>query len=173
MRPPDTVAIQERPAPQVRETTPTVKIDLERCKVKYIVPSLLRLLAYRKIFSNERCPLESQSGILLRLDDGRAAVTYDRTVGTTHGSLSRYVNFMNRLTEGWAILGIARFSTGLPVTRASNGDNFLVAVRNDGINSVSIDLPNVVPGNLATNHIPRNASLKEHKLAASACLSRR
>jgi hypothetical protein len=55
----DHVAIQEDPAPQVRETTPAVKIDWKRCKVKYIVPSLFRLIAYRRIFPNERCPIES------------------------------------------------------------------------------------------------------------------
>jgi hypothetical protein len=47
------------------------------------------------------------------------------------------------LTEGWAISGITRFATGLPVTLASNGENFLVYAQNNGINSVSIDLPNV------------------------------
>ena len=62
----------------------------------------------------------------------------------------------NRLTEGWAISGITRFATGLPVTLASNGDNFLVNAQNNGINSVSIDLPNVAPGNLEINHNPRN-----------------
>jgi len=62
----------------------------------------------------------------------------------------------NRLTEGWAISGITRFATGLPVTLASNGDNFLVDAQNNGINSVSIDLPNVVAGNLEINHNPRN-----------------
>jgi hypothetical protein len=49
---PDNVAVQEHTAPQVRETTPTVKIGLDRCKVKYIVPSLFRLLAYRTMFLN-------------------------------------------------------------------------------------------------------------------------
>lgn len=62
----------------------------------------------------------------------------------------------NRLTEGWAISGITRFATGLPVTLASNGDNFLVYAQNNGINSVSIDLPNVAPGNFEINHNPRN-----------------
>lgn len=62
----------------------------------------------------------------------------------------------NRWTKGWAISGITRFATGLPVTLASNGDNFLVYAQNNGINSVSIDLPNVAPGNLEINHNPRN-----------------
>jgi len=64
----------------------------------------------------------------------------------------------NRLTEGWAISGITRFATGLPVTLTSNGDNFLVYAQNNGINSVSIDLPNMVPGNLDINHNPRNGA---------------
>jgi hypothetical protein len=60
------------------------------------------------------------------------------------------------LTEGWAISGITRFATGLPVTLTSNGDNFLVYAKNNGINSISIDLPNLAPGNLEINHDPRN-----------------
>ena len=37
----------------------------------------------------------------------------------------------NRLAQGWAISGITRFSTGLPVTFASFGDNALVYVQNN------------------------------------------
>jgi hypothetical protein len=62
----------------------------------------------------------------------------------------------SRLAEGWAISGITRFATGLPVTFASFGDNALINVQNNGINGVSIDLPDVVPGNLQINHNPRN-----------------
>jgi hypothetical protein len=62
----------------------------------------------------------------------------------------------NRSTEGWALSGITRFATGLPVTFASFGDNALVYVQNNGVNSVSIDLPNYTPGNLQINHNPRN-----------------
>ena len=70
--------------------------------------------------------------------------------------LETLLHFRNRLTEGWAISGITRFATGLPVTLVSNGDNFLVYAQNNGINSVSIDLPNMAPGNLKINHNPRN-----------------
>jgi hypothetical protein len=62
----------------------------------------------------------------------------------------------NRWTEGWALSGITRFATGLPVTFMSFGDNALVNVQNNGVNSVSIDLPNYAPGNLEINHNPRN-----------------
>jgi hypothetical protein len=62
----------------------------------------------------------------------------------------------NRLTDGWSLSGITRFASGLPVTFASFGDNALVYVQNNGVNSVSIDLPNYTPGNLQMNHNPRN-----------------
>jgi hypothetical protein len=62
----------------------------------------------------------------------------------------------NRLVQGWSVSGITRFATGLPVTFASFGDNALINVQNNGINGVSIDLPDVVPGNLQINHNPRN-----------------
>jgi Carboxypeptidase regulatory-like domain len=62
----------------------------------------------------------------------------------------------NHFTEGWALSGITRFATGLPVTLASNGDNSLIYAQNNGINSISIDLPNMSPGNLEINQNPRN-----------------
>jgi hypothetical protein len=57
---------------------------------------------------------------------------------------------------GRALSGITRFASGLPVTFASFGDNALVYVQNNGVNSVSIDLPNYSPSNLQINHNPRN-----------------
>jgi hypothetical protein len=60
------------------------------------------------------------------------------------------------LTKGWSISGITRLATGLPVTFASFGDNYLVQAQNNGINSVSIDVPDVTPGPLKINHDPRN-----------------
>jgi hypothetical protein len=67
----------------------------------------------------------------------------------------------NRLTQGWAISGVTRYATGLPVTFQSFGDNALVQVQNNGVNSVSIDLPNYNPslGPLNVNHNPRNNPL--------------
>ena len=67
----------------------------------------------------------------------------------------------NRLTQGWAISGITRYATGLPVTFQSFGDNALVQVQNNGVNSVSIDLPDYNPslGSLSVNRNPRNNPL--------------
>jgi hypothetical protein len=49
----------------------------------------------------------------------------------------------------------------LPVTFQSFGDNALVQVQNNGVNSVSIDLPNYNPslGSLNVNHNPRKNPL--------------
>jgi hypothetical protein len=49
----------------------------------------------------------------------------------------------------------------LPVTFQSFGDNALVQVQNNGVNSVSIDLPDYNPsaGALDVNHNPRNNPL--------------
>ena len=66
-----------------------------------------------------------------------------------------------RLTQGWAISGVTRYATGLPITFQSFGDNALVQVQNNGVNSVSVDLPNYNPsqGPLNVNHNPRNNPL--------------
>jgi hypothetical protein len=77
--------------------------------------------------------------------------SYDYTL-----PLDKWLRSRNRLTEGWAISGITRFATGLPVTLQSNGDNFLVYAQNNGINSTSIDLPNLLPGSADINDNPRN-----------------
>jgi hypothetical protein len=74
---------------------------------------------------------------------------------------AKLLRMSNRLTQGWAISGVTRFSTGLPVTFQSFGDNALVQVQNNGVNSVSIDLPNYNPslGPLNINHDPRKNPL--------------
>jgi len=70
--------------------------------------------------------------------------------------LEKLFHSTNRLAQGWSVSGITRFSTGLPVTFTSFGDNALLGVQNNGVNGVSLDLPNVVPGDLQINHDPRN-----------------
>jgi hypothetical protein len=62
----------------------------------------------------------------------------------------------NRFTKGWALSGITRFATGLPVTFASSGDNYLVQVQNNGVNATSIDMPNYDGSPYHINHNPRN-----------------
>ena len=62
----------------------------------------------------------------------------------------------NRLTSAWALSGITRFASGLPVTFASSGDNYLVQVQNNGVNATSIDMPNYDGTGYKLNHNPRN-----------------
>jgi hypothetical protein len=75
--------------------------------------------------------------------------------------LEKMFRSSNRLTHGWTISGVTRYATGLPVTFQSFGDNALVQVQNNGVNSVSIDLPNYNPslGTLNINGNPRNNPL--------------
>ena len=60
------------------------------------------------------------------------------------------------LTQGWAISGITRLSSGFPVTISSDGDNSLMGSVPNGVNNHSLDLPDFTPGPLNLNSNPRN-----------------
>jgi hypothetical protein len=62
----------------------------------------------------------------------------------------------NRLTRGWALSGITRFSSGFPVTLLNYGDNSLIGAEPNGINNYGVDEPQFTPGNLSLNQNPRN-----------------
>ena len=62
----------------------------------------------------------------------------------------------DRLTEGWAISGVTRFSTGFPVTLFNNEDTSLLGTIPNGINNNGVDTPDYTPGNLEINTNPRN-----------------
>ena len=62
----------------------------------------------------------------------------------------------NRWTEGWALSGITRFSTGFPVTLYNYGDNSLLGTEPNGVNNDGADEPQYTPGPLGLNHNPRN-----------------
>jgi hypothetical protein len=59
-------------------------------------------------------------------------------------------------TQGWAISGITRASSGFPVTISSDLDNSLMGSLPNGVNNHSLDLPDFSPGRLALNGNPRN-----------------
>ena len=61
-----------------------------------------------------------------------------------------------RLTRGWAISGIMRFSTGFPVTLFNNKDTSLLGTIPNGINNNGVDTPNCGPGLLHINTDPRS-----------------
>ncbi|MGB8259043.1 MAG: TonB-dependent receptor, partial [Terracidiphilus sp.] len=45
------------------------------------------------------------------------------------------------LTDGWALAGIARFTSGLPVTLMNNNDTSLLGTIPNGINNNGVDTP--------------------------------
>jgi hypothetical protein len=68
----------------------------------------------------------------------------------------RLFHASNRWTQGWAVSGITRFSTGFPVTLYNYGDNSLLGTEPNGVNNYGVDEPQYTPGGLALNHDPRN-----------------
>lgn len=66
----------------------------------------------------------------------------------------------NRVTQGWELSGLVRFSTGLPVTLYNNNDTSLLGTIPNGINNNGVDTPNFTPGNLQINTNPRNGKLE-------------
>ncbi len=62
----------------------------------------------------------------------------------------------SRLTKGWSLSGITRFSTGFPVTMINNGDNSLIGTNPNGVNNSSIDEPDYNGGSLHLNSNPRS-----------------
>ena len=70
--------------------------------------------------------------------------------------ISRVLHGPHFLTNGWAISGITRISTGFPVTIHSDGDNSLMGSLPNGVNNQSLDRPDFTPGPLQINHDPRN-----------------
>jgi len=70
--------------------------------------------------------------------------------------LDHLVGASNRWTQGWAISGITRFSTGFPVTLYNYGDNSLLGTEPNGVNNYGVDEPQYTSGALELNHNPRN-----------------
>jgi hypothetical protein len=62
----------------------------------------------------------------------------------------------DRLTQGWAISGTTRFSTGFPVTLFDDSDNSLLGTLGNGANNYLLDTPNYNGGPLNINTNPRN-----------------
>jgi len=86
----------------------------------------------------------------------------------------------NRLTNGWEISGITRFSTGFPVTLVNFGDNSLLGSEPNGINNFGVDEPDYNGGSLNLNSNPRNgrpyfntAQFSQNALGTPGTASRR
>lgn len=62
----------------------------------------------------------------------------------------------NRLTSGWSVSGITRFSTGFPVTLVNPIDTSLLGSEGNGINATGLDELTYTGAPLNLNHNPRN-----------------
>jgi hypothetical protein len=61
---------------------------------------------------------------------------------------------LHGVAEGWAIAGIARFTTGLPVTLFNNNDTSLLGTIPNGINNNGVDTPDWSGASLSLNTNP-------------------
>jgi hypothetical protein len=61
----------------------------------------------------------------------------------------------NWLASGWALAGITRFTSGLPVTFLNNNDTSLLGTIPNGINNNGVDTPNWSRKSLSLNRNPR------------------
>jgi hypothetical protein len=67
-------------------------------------------------------------------------------------------NRMNWLAEGWGLAGIARFTSGLPVTLLNNNDTSLLGTIPNGINNNGVDTPDWSGGPLSIHTNPRGGA---------------
>ncbi len=65
---------------------------------------------------------------------------------------------MRSRNSGWAVAGIARFTTGLPVTLLNNNDTSLLGTIPNGINNNGVDTPEWNGGSLHLNTDPRGGA---------------
>ena len=70
--------------------------------------------------------------------------------------LERYTGRFRLLTQGWALSGITRATSGFPVTMRVDGDNSLMGSIPNGVNNRSLDLPDYNGASLQLNGNPRN-----------------
>jgi hypothetical protein len=62
------------------------------------------------------------------------------------------------VASGWALSGIARFTSGLPVTLLNNNDTSLLGTIPNGINNNGVDTPQWSGKSLSLNHNPRKGA---------------
>jgi len=64
----------------------------------------------------------------------------------------------NRLTQGWSVSGITRFSTGFPITLMNPNDTSLLGTFGNGINNLTVDELESTGEPLNLNHNLRNGN---------------
>ncbi len=72
--------------------------------------------------------------------------------------LSKILHHANRASQDWALSGVARLSTGVPVTLINPNDTALIGSYNNGVNGIGYGGLNVAPGPLEINPSPGNGN---------------
>ncbi|MDR3753168.1 MAG: TonB-dependent receptor [Terracidiphilus sp.] len=67
-------------------------------------------------------------------------------------------HLLQQIEQGWAVAGIARFTTGLPVTLLNNNDTSLLGTIPNGINNNGVDTPQWSGNSLSIDTNPRNGA---------------
>jgi hypothetical protein len=85
-----------------------------------------------------------------RLSRGLSSFDIPHNFVVSYRYLLPFARFLgnNRLTSGWTISGITRFSKGLPVTITESDDNSLLGTGSSGPPGPALDVPNFTPGPL-------------------------
>jgi hypothetical protein len=65
---------------------------------------------------------------------------------------------LHAVESGWAVAGIARFTTGLPITLLNNNDTSLLGTIPNGINNNGVDTPEWSGNSLSINTNPRHGA---------------
>ncbi len=72
--------------------------------------------------------------------------------------VEHFLHVNNRLTSGWSVSAVSRFSSGLPVMLYNNNDTSLLGTIPNAINNNGVDTPDLTPGNLDLHLNPRSGS---------------
>jgi hypothetical protein len=70
----------------------------------------------------------------------------------------RYCGLIHAMATGWSVAGIARFTSGLPVTLLNNNDTSLLGSIPNGINNNGVDTPAFTGSSLSLNRNPRGSA---------------
>jgi hypothetical protein len=112
-----------------------------------IVPNLDSIDSFRVLTSNFDAEYGNSSG-------GQVLVTsfHYQLPSPEHRSL------LHAMASDWSVAGIARFTSGLPVTLLNNNDTSLLGSIPNGINNNGVDTPAFTGSSLSLNRNPRGGA---------------
>ncbi len=129
--------------------------------LRYTTPNLSFLVGYTWSKSIDQASSISDPGNPYNFSATRALSAFDipqNLVVSYQYKLpfERLFGHIKGVTTGWQISGITRINSGFPVSLHSDGDNSLMGSNPNGVNNVSLDLPDYNGAPLYLNGNPRN-----------------